>query len=512
MRVLPLSLSLALAVLFLVEPSVAYPYAKPASSSRRRGDSEYRADAVKEAFQHAWNGYKKYAFPHDELHPVSDGYGDSRNGWGASAIEALSTALVMRNEEVVNQVLDFVPSIDYTKTESMVSLFETTIRYLGGMLSGYDLLKGPLADMATDPAAVDVLLTQSKNLADVLKFAFDTPTGIPYNNINITSRGNDNSSTNGLATTGTLILEWTRLSDLTGDTEYAELAQKAESYLLDPQPRALAEPFPGLVGSDIDIATGQFQDGSVSWGGGDDSFYEYLLKMYVYDPERFESYKDRWVEAAESTMEHLKSHPSSRPDLTFLATYDNGSYGLSSQHLTCFDGGSFLLGGAVLDRSDFVDFGLELVNGCHDTYTQTVTGIGPEEFSWDSSAVPANQEPFYEKAGFYILDGGYVLRPEVLESIYYAYRITGDERYRDWSWEAFVAINATCRTDSGFSGITDVNAVDGGSMDDNEESFLFAEVMKYAYLIHAPDDEWQVKPGDSNTWVFNTEAHILAAA
>jgi mannosyl-oligosaccharide alpha-1,2-mannosidase len=40
-----------------------------------------RADAVKEAFTFSWNGYKKYAFPHDELHPISNSYSDSRYGW-----------------------------------------------------------------------------------------------------------------------------------------------------------------------------------------------------------------------------------------------------------------------------------------------------------------------------------------------------------------------------------------------------------------------------------------------
>lgn len=511
MRFVPLSLPFT--ALSIIGPSLAYPHARQSNlADSTDGQAEFRANAVKEAFQHAWDGYKKYAFPHDELHPVSNGYGDSRNGWGASAVDALSTALVMRNADVVSQILDFIPTIDYSQTSSQVSLFETTIRYLGGMISGYDLLTGPLADLATDSSKVDALLTQSQKLADLLKFAFDTSSGVPYNNLNITSGGNDGATSNGLAVTGTLVLEWTRLSDLTGNDEYAQISQKAESYLLHPQP-AYGEPFPGLVGTNINIDTGLFEDGAVSWGGGDDSFYEYLLKMYVYDPNRFGLYKDRWVAAVDSTMEHLASHPSTRPDLTFLATYNNGNLGLSSQHLTCFDGGSFLLGGSILERQDLVDFGLDLVNSCYQTYNQTVTRIGPEQFSWDPKSVPSSQKAFYEKAGFYITSGYYILRPEVIESIYYAYRITGEQKYRDWVWDAFVAINATCRTDSGFSGITNVNAAKGGSRDDNQESFLFAEVLKYAYLVHAPEDEWQIQPGDgSNRWVFNTEAHPIRVA
>ncbi|KAJ5936581.1 CAZyme family GH47 [Penicillium verhagenii] len=504
--------SLSLVALGLVGSTTAYPQpyqdAEAVLGVSSASSNQDKADAVKEAFQHAWDGYKKYAFPHDELHPVSNGYGDSRNGWGASAVDALSTAIVMGNQDAVTTILEHIAGIDYSKTSDQVSLFETTIRYLAGMLSGYDLLTGPAANMATDPSHVDALLTQSKNLADILKFAFDTPSGVPYNGINITSQGNDGATTNGLAVTGTLVLEWTRLSDLTGDDEYAKLSQKAESYLLNPQP-ASTEPFPGLVGSHISIANGQFTDGSVTWNGGDDSFYEYLIKMYVYDPKRFETYKDRWVLAAESTIKHLASHPEARPELTFLSSYNNGNYDLNSQHLSCFDGGSFLLGGSVLGRQDFIDFGLELVHGCEATYNSTLTHIGPDSWGWDPKRVPSDQKAFYEKAGFYINSGYYVLRPEVIESFYYAYRVTGNSIYRDWVWNAFVGINATCRTDSGFAAVTNVNAPNGGSKDNNQESFLFAEVLKYSYLTHAEDAEWQTKKGDNNAFVFNTEAHPM---
>jgi mannosyl-oligosaccharide alpha-1,2-mannosidase len=71
------SFSLPLALLGLVGSAIAYPY-EGGALLRRDSDSQAKADAVKEAFQHAWDGYSKYAFPHDELHPVSNGYGDSR--------------------------------------------------------------------------------------------------------------------------------------------------------------------------------------------------------------------------------------------------------------------------------------------------------------------------------------------------------------------------------------------------------------------------------------------------
>lgn len=125
---------------------------------------------------------------------------------------------------------------------------------------------------------VDSLLKQAAYLANNLSYAFETPSGIPHNNLVFSSRSNDGSDTNGLATAGTLVLEWTRLSDLTGNDTYAQLTQQAESYLLEPQPSS-SEPWPGLVGTNIDVSTGQFVDAVGGWNGGDDSFYEYLIKV-----------------------------------------------------------------------------------------------------------------------------------------------------------------------------------------------------------------------------------------
>jgi mannosyl-oligosaccharide alpha-1,2-mannosidase len=77
---------------------------------------------------------------------------ENSNGWGASAIDALSTALIMGKSEIVNQIVNYVPDIDWSVSadDQPVSLFETTIRYVAGLLSGYDLLKGPLSDLCED--------------------------------------------------------------------------------------------------------------------------------------------------------------------------------------------------------------------------------------------------------------------------------------------------------------------------------------------------------------------------
>jgi mannosyl-oligosaccharide alpha-1,2-mannosidase len=236
------------------------------------------------------------------------------NKWGASAVDALSTALVMGQKDIVNQIIDYIPTINWSETPIDVSLFETTIRYLGGMISGYDFLSGPLAHLANSNASVSALLTQSINLANNLSYAFETPTGIPYNNLDFSTRGNDGSN-NGLATVGTLILEWVRLTDLSGNKTYAELVEKAEQYLLHPSP-ASSEPFPGLLGMNISPLTGEFQDAHGGWIGGADSFYEYLIKMYIYDPIRYSSGSSPQTAQSRTSPRTPRSGatlPSSRP-------------------------------------------------------------------------------------------------------------------------------------------------------------------------------------------------------
>ena len=70
-----------------------------------------------------------------------------------------------------------------------------------------------------------------------------------------------------------------------------------------------------------------------------------------------------------------------------------------------------------------------------------------------------------------------------------------------------MAINATTRVGSGYSSIRNVNIKGGGGFSNFQESFWFAEVLKYSYLIQAPEAPWQVDEDGKNTWVYNTEAH-----
>ncbi|KAJ2968073.1 hypothetical protein NUW58_g10304 [Xylaria curta] len=286
-----------------------------------------RLDGVKEAFQRSWDGYYEYAFPNDSLKPISKSYENDRNGWGASAVDAISTALIMGKDDVVDQIVDHIKTVNFNRTVAGaegVSLFETTIRYLGGLVSAYDFLTGPFEGQV-DKESVQTILDQAVNLADLLSVAFNTPSGVPINSLIFNGPNGPvtaGDTTNGICYNRHVDLEWTRLSDITGNGKYANLTRKGEDYLLHVKNPDVGEPYPGLIGTDVNVKDGTFANSRGGWNGGTDSFYEYLIKMYLYDSERFGVFKERWIAAIDSTIKYLTSHPSSRPELTFLAAYN----------------------------------------------------------------------------------------------------------------------------------------------------------------------------------------------
>ena len=102
-----------------------------------------RQKKVVEAFKHAWEGYRKYAWGHDELRPISR----SSSEWfglGLTIIDSLDTMLLMNLREEFQQARDWVANgLTFDKSVD-VNLFETTIRVLGGLLSAYHLSQDDL--------------------------------------------------------------------------------------------------------------------------------------------------------------------------------------------------------------------------------------------------------------------------------------------------------------------------------------------------------------------------------
>lgn len=329
------------------------------------------------------------------------------------------------------------------------------------------------------------------------------------------------------------------MSDLTGEPKYARYAREAEDALLQTIPKdIMAREIPGLFPDKADVVDNMSSGDVLHWGGGIDSFYEYLLKISIYDPQRFLQYRDNWVQAVNATIPYFGSVPLGYEgkNILFLGQYHQikNKFIPASSHLTTFAAGNFLLGASVLNDARYRDFGLRLINGYHHVYAETTTGIGPESWKWIPSEC-TGQLPyslywdcefeaeddeelmsFAVQHGFYMPSSSspsYNLRPETVESYYYAHRITGDEKYRDWAWEAWEAIDRATRVYNGFDAVSDVMAKPGMFNHGNKmESYFFAETLKYLFLIFADAHEWDVDSKGNNTWVFNTEGHPLKVA
>ncbi|KAJ8608233.1 hypothetical protein MRB53_039764 [Persea americana] len=455
--------------------------------------------AVAEAFQHAWDGYSQYCFGYDTLNPVSNTCENDFGGWGVTAIDALSTAIIFEKEDVVIQILDYIATLDFqiVRSGTKILVFEVAIRHFAGMISAWDLLNGPFSHLAKLKTLRKRLYEQMVALGNVLSCAFVNDKGIPVDWVDPLVCEVESTGMNTIAGVGTLILEFARLADLTENATYAKLAERAEDYLLTPQPEEM-EFAPGLLGSHISIESGNMTNVRGSWGALSDSYYEYLIKAYLYNSSKYKKYLQRWLLAADSTIQYVASHPYGHPEWTLLPEWDNDRITNRMESLSWFAGGNIILGGMVTNNKTLVDFGLSIADAAGAVYNLSSTGLGAEFVSWKTSCNETGQT-CDESNSLYITDGRYRLRPEALETWYYAHRATKQPQYREWAWSAFEAINRTCRTSAGFSAIADVNPRDAVVLSDKQESFVFAEVMKYVYLIHL-DSEQLLKGKNGSKW------------
>ncbi|KAF2813981.1 seven-hairpin glycosidase [Mytilinidion resinicola] len=170
---------------------------------------------IKGAFLHSWAGYKDNAWMKDELSPVSGGFRNPFGGWGATLVDTLDTLWMMGLKPEFEEAVEAVKTIDFTTSpRGDIPMFETTIRYLGGLLAAYDI----------SDQKYPVLLEKAAQLGEVLMGAFDTPNRMPityyYWRPTFATQPHRASSRVILAEIGSLSVEFTRLAQLTGEPRY----------------------------------------------------------------------------------------------------------------------------------------------------------------------------------------------------------------------------------------------------------------------------------------------------
>ena len=763
---------------FPVTSTIQLPTGKPSPipliqhAGKRLPDRE-RLEAIKNATRHSWNGYKKVAFGYDEVRPDSGTPKDSFNGWGATLVDSLDTLWIMGMKDEFEEAVEKVKSIDFTTSpRNDIPLFEVTIRYMGGLIGGYDV----------SGRKYQILLDKAVELGELLYSAFDTPNRMPQTNYNwkptFSTQPHRAESRVVLAEIGTLAMEFTRLAQISGEpkyydavaritdalevwqnntrapgmwptyldasgcSKYTDVAQKWSSTSTKPSSEnsnnyvtmtrgkpVQYEPVDEADGdadldvldnvntkrspilerltaddefasslrhtrrqlelledtdlpldtprshkkrptmNDVDVRTGEdlcvpqglnssSREGRETFtlGGMSDSVYEYFPKQYLLLGGRTEQYKTMYMASIKTVIEKLLYRPMNPDELDILASGDlhvriNGTDGslIESQvskieHLTCFVGGMFAMGGKIFELPEHVEMGRKLTNGCVWAYNSTASGIMPEgailasceanekcpwnqtaywslvdpfaeerlldpdsyakkvyldelepensanvvgpppaprvpaaatapepQFSHIANSAPAprireedmvvnlskrqeaaaddpppsptqpdqpptpkyhNHKPVYtedysgreyfyqpistqeyvkERVKDYHIPPGfisfeskrYLLRPEALESVFYMYRITGEQYWRDMGWKMFESIRDATEAEFGHSGIDDVTEGHPYHID-GMESFWIAETLKYLYLLFDDPSNWSL-----DEWVLNTEAHFF---
>jgi mannosyl-oligosaccharide alpha-1,2-mannosidase len=194
-------------------PRIQYSFGEEERGAKMK--RQLRQATISDAFKHAWSGYLEYAMPHDELAPVTGEVKDPFNGWGATLVDALDTLWIMELKEEFDTAVEQVEKINFkTSLRKDIPLFETVIRYLGGLISAYDLSSGKYP----------ILLDKALELAEILMGSFDTPNRMPmtyyYWTPSYASQPHRADTRAVLAELGSLSVEFTRLAQITKEHKY----------------------------------------------------------------------------------------------------------------------------------------------------------------------------------------------------------------------------------------------------------------------------------------------------
>jgi mannosyl-oligosaccharide alpha-1,2-mannosidase len=205
-------------------PKIQFKF-KPESPAAK-ADRESKLNTIRNVFKKSWKGYKDLAWLHDELKPVSGEFKDPFANWGATLVDALDTLWIMGMKDEFEDAVKGVAKIDFTTTpRADIPLFETTIRYLGGLLAAYDISE----------KRYKTLLDKAVELAEILISAFDTPNRMPetyyYWRPAYVSQKHRASNRVVLAEIGSLSMEFTRLAQLTGEHKYYDAIARITDHL-----------------------------------------------------------------------------------------------------------------------------------------------------------------------------------------------------------------------------------------------------------------------------------------
>jgi len=415
----------------------------PAAGAARSG-AEWRAlaSSVRDEMAWAWDLYREHAWGKDEIRPVSgttSSFPLKNHHLGLSLIEALDTLWVMGLDSRFAEGVAWVKANADFDVDGEVSVFETSIRLVGGLLSAHHACGDP------------VLLAKAKDLADRLLPAFDTPTGFPYRFINLRTGAVRDPETNP-AEIGTFLPEWGTLSRLTGDRRYHDVTRNAMVKLFARRSKL------DLLAVRIDARTGAWLDRRATVGSYADSYYEYLWDAW----QLFGDAECRRMYDV-CTAAILRHQQVRRGGHLWIADVDfeTGAVVSSEQdELASFYGGVLGQGGGRGICANVTESWGAL---------QHRYGILPEGYDYEAGKPTAV---------------GNALRPELADAAFNLWLIDRDPRWREVARTHFLAMKRWNKARYGYTDLADVTS-DPKRQADHCPGYWWSEQMKYYYLLFA---------------------------
>ncbi len=416
--------------------------------------TEY-AERVKAAFLKGWTAYKDYAWGMDAVNPISKkGHNWYSETLLMTPVDAFSTMHIMKlekQEEEAKQLIFTKLSFD---KDMEIQQFEIAIRIMGGLLSAYQLDGDKrFLDLATD-------------LGNRMLPVFDSHTGMPYRLVNLRT-GKVSGEVTNPCEIGSMLLEYGMLSKLTGNPLYYEKCKKGVVAAYNRRGKT------GLVGSNINVETGEWTNKQAHISGGIDAYYEYLLKGWLLFGDQ--DLKAMWETSRNAVNTYLADNTVNGFWYGF-ADMESGKRTITQfGALDCF-------WGAVLCLDGDIERALQLQKSIFKMWN--LYGIEPESINYTTMEIIS---PYY------------MIRPEAIEAAYYLWHYTKDQQYYQMGKTMFESIEKYCQVENGYVQIKDVRTMEKW---DTLESFFFAEIMKYCYLFFAPEENFSL-----DKYVLNTEAH-----
>ncbi|KAJ8669869.1 hypothetical protein QAD02_001128 [Eretmocerus hayati] len=438
----------------------------------------------RDMFYHAYQAYMNHAYPADELMPLSckgrfrgsepdRGDIDSTLGnFSLTLVDTLDTLVVMGDIGEFEKAVKLVIRDVTFDTDVIVSLFETNIRMLGGLLSAHVLADHIKVRGNAMPWYKDELLHLAKDLGYRFLPAFNTSTGIPFGRVNLRygMKGVPSEMMRETCTAcaGSMILEMAALSRLTGESIFEDKAQKAMDVLWKLRHRGT-----DLMGSVLNVNSGDWVRRDSGVGAGIDSYYEYCLKAYILLGD--EKYLGRFNKHYHAIMKYISQGPmlldvhmhrpntNSRNFMDALLAFWPGLQVLKGDIKPAVETHEMLY--QVMQRHNFI----------------------PEAFTTD----------------FQVHWGHHPLRPEFLESTYFLYKATADHYYLGVGRKVLKSLQTYARVPCGFAAVSDVRT---NKHDDTMDSFVLSETFKYLFLLFADPSDLLL---NLDEYVFTTEGHLL---